>query len=386
MKLPKISEIIEMFKKQIKEIKNINIKNINIKNINIKNINIKNITKNKELLIGLLSLLLFLFSIFYIIPDLLYTLFNTILGNSILLLLIILVITKNYQYGIVLIIIIIVLYRFDHFNNFKNKEGFTWTQDSITQFLQVQQTINPKIIFDTNEIQQQASQDEVNYFLKTGMWPWSQEVQQLYKKAIITNPYIRTDPEDAINVTRKIYNQRIILEMLSAQTKEGHFLLKGINLSDISNNNINNGFGNYGYTSGLDENTQNKNIIRCGIDASGNNSLQQIKYSNNDSNTQIITPVDYNNVSSLIPGFSFKNSPCNPCVALNSTPDYTCPFNLDISGNINQGTSIIWKYLWNTNPFQSLSSSFSNKKTIDPNQFPILNEINTEITTLFQNN
>ena len=71
--------------------------------------------------------------------------------------------------------------------------------------------------------------------------------------------------------------------------------------------------------------------------------------------------------------------------SINSTPDYTCPFNLDISGNINQGTSTIWKYLWNTNPFQSLSSTFSNEKTIDPNQFPILNEINTEINTLFQN-
>ena len=330
--------------------------------------------ENKEMLIGILSILIILLGIIYIIPDILEKLFNTILGNLILLLIIIiLVITKKYKYGLLLTIIIIILYRF----NKNKKEGFTWSQDSINEFIKVQKTINPKIIFDTNEIQQQANQDEVNYFLKTGMWPWSQEVQQLYKKAILTNPYVRTDSEDALNTTRKIYNQTIILEMLSLQTKEGQFLLKGVNI-DSSNNNIElNGWGNYGYKSGLQENQQNENIIRCGIDSSGNNSLQQIQH-----NT--ITQIDYNNLTSLIPGFSFKNSSCNPCVALNSTPDYTCPFNLDISGNINQGTSLIWQYLWNTNPFESVTSIFQENNSINPNNFPILNEINTEINTLLQ--
>lgn len=332
--------------------------------------------ENKEMLIGILSILIILLGIIYIIPDILEKLFNTILGNLILLLIIIiLVITKKYKYGLLLTIIIIILYRFN--KNKNKKEGFTWSQDSINEFIKVQKTINPKIIFDTNEIQQQANQDEVNYFLKTGMWPWSQEVQQLYKKAILTNPYVRTDSEDALNTTRKIYNQTIILEMLSLQTKEGQFLLKGVNI-DSSNNNIElNGWGNYGYKSGLQENQQNENIIRCGIDSSGNNSLQQIQH-----NT--ITQIDYNNLTSLIPGFSFKNSSCNPCVALNSTPDYTCPFNLDISGNINQGTSLIWQYLWNTNPFESVTSIFQENNSINPNNFPILNEINTEINTLLQ--
>ena len=364
MKLQKI------FKETIKEIKILNLKNI-FKLI------------NKETLLSTLIILIILFGVIYIIPDILETLFNTILGNLILLLIIIiLIITKKYKFGIFLLLIIIILYRFNYYKN--KKEGFTWSQDSINQFIKVQNTINPKIIFDTNEIQKQASQDEVNYFLKTGMWPWSQEVQQLYKKAILTNPYVRTDPEDALNTTRKIYNQTIILEMLSSQTKEGQFLLKGVSI-DSSNNNIElNGWGNYGYKSGLQENQQNENIIRCGIDASGNNSLQQIQY-NSSNNTQTITPIDYNNLTSLIPGFSFKNSSCNPCVALNSTPDYTCPFNLDISGNINQGTSTIWQYLWNTNPFESIKSVFlTNENSIDPNKFPILNEINTEINTLFQ--
>jgi hypothetical protein len=47
----------------------------------------------------------------------------------------------------------------------------------------------------------------------------------------------------------------------------------------------------------------------------------------------------------LIPGFKYLNGVCNPCLNINSTPNYNCPFELKIKDN--EGPmSPIWKYLW----------------------------------------
>ena len=79
-------------------------------------------------------------------------------------------------------------------------------------------------------------------------------------------------------------------------------------------------------------------------------SLQEIEYRGNDgilyNHVKKITPVDYNNLEKLIPGFSFLKGPCNPCKNLNNPPDYNCPFELNIRGT-EKGVTSIWKYLWN---------------------------------------
>ena len=40
-----------------------------------------------------------------------------------------------------------------------------------------------------------------------------------------------------------------------------------------------------------------------------------------------------------------KGGKCDPCVALNDTPDYSCPFKLDIRG-VKPGVSSVWQHLW----------------------------------------
>jgi hypothetical protein len=343
---------------------------------------------NKTILIGLLSILIGLWSILYIIPGFLSSLFNTILGNLILLISLILVSSQDIKYGIALTILFVVLYRFSHL-----KEGFTWSDDSIKKFIEVQDTINPHVIFDTVQIQKQASQEELDYFLKNGIWPWSQQVQELYKLAIMKNPYVRTNPEDSINEARKIYNQTIILEMLSWQTKEGKFLLNGIEI-DNSENQERDGAGSYAFKSGLISRAVNgdSSLIKCGLNSNGDNVLQQTKYKGNEgifgSHIKDVTDLDYNNLENIIPGFKFVNEKCNPCVAINSPPVYSCPFILDMtSENSNhQGKiSTIWQYLWglDTDPLQSNPSTVTSENNIDPNKFPILNEIKTELDNLF---
>ena len=337
--------------------------------------NIKLLDKDKKMLFNILIFLVILWATLYAIPELFISIFYTILGNLILLLLVVLISIYNYKYGIMISIIFLIIYRFNYLSKISTKEGFTWTQDSIDNFIQIQNSTNRNIVFDVNQIQKQASQEEVNYFIQNGMWPWSEEVQTLYTEAVLKNPFIRTYPKDAINTLRTIYNQSAILEIISWQTKEGQFLQRGVQIYDGSANpkeDLPSGWGNYGYNSGLIH--PMKDVIKCGTDSHGNMSLQKITYTGKggifNQQTKQITPVDYNDLENLIPGFKFTNGSCNPCGALNSPPDYSCGFKLDLkntkntkntkqkmgglnvdvdtisSNDNNSQMSNVWKYLW----------------------------------------
>lgn len=367
--------------------------------------------ENQKIIIGFLSILIFLWMILYVIPGIFSTLFNTLLGNLILLLGIILLGIKDIKYSLLALLLVIVLYRFSQLNNqsFNNqtnlKEGFTWSQQSTQDFINLQGTLNPHVVFDTNKIQQQASQEEVEYFLQNQLWPWSQEVQDLYKESVMNNQYIQINPDDAVNQARQIYNQQIILEIISWQKKEGQFLLNGIIVNDISGADPSgnstasysrNGAGSYAFTSGLisNENNPNIKIIKCKSDPSGNYALSQGQYDESQQK-QVYTEVEASDLENIIPGFKFVSQPCNPCVALNSPPNYTCPFTLDLSNNNSQGQpnnlfsnniSKVWQYLWgiNTDPLQSVPSSTSETNTTaNANDFPILGQLQVELNGLF---
>lgn len=202
---------------------------------------------NKTILIGLLSILIILWIILYIIPGFLVSLFNTFLGNIILLISLILVSSQQPKYGIALAILFIVLYRFSHL-----KEGFTWSEESGQKFIELQNSINPKNIFDLKQIKQQASQEDVDYFLKNGQWFWSKEVEDLYKELLDQNPFVRLFPEDAINDAKTKYNQTIIKEILSSQLD--YLQQNEKNNAEIleKNKDDRDGLGSYSFSSGLE--------------------------------------------------------------------------------------------------------------------------------------
>ena len=365
--------------------------------------------ENQQIIIGFLSILIFLWLILYVIPGIFNTLFNTLLGNLIILLCIILLGSKDIKYSLLALLLAIVIYRFSQLNYQSSnnqpslKEGFTWSQESTTDFVNLQNTINPHVVFDTNKIQQQASQEEVDYFLQNQMWPWSQEVQELYKESVMNNQYVQINPEDAVNQARQIYNQQIILEIISWQKKEGQFLLNGVIVNDASgadpSGNVpqsRNGAGSYAFNSGLisTENNPNIKVIKCKSDGSGNYALSQGQYDATQ-NKNVYTDVEESDLENIIPGFKFVSQPCNPCVALNSPPNYTCPFTLDLSNSNSQPNNLfsnniskVWQYLWgiNTDPLQSVPSAInetnSNMNT-NPNDFPILGQLQVELNGLF---
>jgi len=286
---------------------------------------------NKKILIGLLSILVFLWLIVYIIPTFFVELFHTILGNVILILIVVLISTKNINYAILLAILFIMLFRFSI-----GREGFT--QKSVADYLDYQTLEQPHIVFDINQLKKQATQEELNYFLTNGMWPWSKEVEDLYKEQIDKNTHVRSDPDAAVLYARKIYNQSAILQIISLQTKEGEFLTQGLQVRDTSE--YKDGKGDFQYTSQLVKPSTNKYVkqFKCGLD--GNIEEKQFGMGTK--------KLEYQNLQEIIPGFNFINKPCNPCVALKDPPEYSCPFTLNLSkeeGSV-PTTSKIWKYLW----------------------------------------
>jgi len=336
--------------------------------------------ENKTKMIGLLVILLFLWLILYFIPELITSLFNTLLGNIILLVTSLLVCTYNTQYGIITMVVLVIIYRFTHI-----KEGFTWDKKSTQDFLSMQQTINRQNIFDVNLIQNtQASQEELDYFLKNGHWPWSQKVKELYMEAVKSNPYIRTLPKDALTHTMTIYNEAAILKILSYQTKEGQFLLNGVLIQDPSGNKLEDlpsGFGNFPYEAGLLGN-RSDDIIKCNMSKENGATLERIRYTGKggiyNEQTSKVTPVDYNDLENIIPGFKYLNGACNPCGAINEKADYSCPFRLQVK-NKSPFISDVWQYLWNINdnPLKSIPSFL--KEQINPTKFPLLSELQSEL-------
>jgi hypothetical protein len=355
--------------------------------------------ETKTKIIGFLTILIGLWLALYFIPELFVSLFNTLLGNLILIISVLLMFMNNKMYGAITGLIIIVIYRFvvlskEGFTGLKINGSFTLDdsrdqnteslEDLQNNFLNIQNTINRNKVFDMNTISSQASQQELIYFNKNGKWPWSQKVIELFKQAINSNPYIRTLPEEAVKSARTIYNQAAILRILSYQTKEGQFLLNGVLVKDPSGNKMEelpSGFGDFPYKSGLLGNRVD-DVIKCNMKNDNNPTLERIRYTGKGGifgeQTEKVTPVDYNDLENIIPGFTFLNEPCNPCNAVAENPDYSCPFRLKVKGK-SPFISDVWQYLWkiNENPLQS-QPSFLNEY-INPNQFPLLSELQTEL-------
>lgn len=263
-------------------------------------------------------------------------------------------------------------------------EGFTWSTELTDQFTEFEETRNPNVIFDLDFIKSQATEEEVRELIETGLWPWDEETRDAFVKNVESNTLVRTSADEAMADARSIYNQTVMKQMLSWNTKEGKFLLTGVVIDNGPRGELEKGENTYGEKSGLV--SPNMKVIKCGKDTSsttdtdsgsGSGSLvmQETVVTGvdgvNTTKQTDVTNIDYNKLPELVPGFSFVNSPCNPCTALNKVPDYSCPFILkDKNGD---GISSIWKNLWgvdNSQPSSIDSETFKGQK-----EFPIFLEL-----------
>jgi hypothetical protein len=343
--------------------------------------------KNVHFLIITLVIIIILWLILYIIPETFASLFNTILGKIILGLLIAIISLHNILYGIIIIIILIIFYRFS--NIVSKKEGFSWSPETLKKFLELQNTINRNLVFDTNITQKQASEKEVEYYLKNREWPWTKKVEKLYKEAISRNPYVRTEQKNSLHFAKSIYNQTAILELLALQTNEGKALMDGV---EKYVPNLQQEEPPYAYNSGLL--SRYNSIIQCNTDDRNNSYIEQKTTPPMGSlNAPTVIKLQNNNLESVIPGFKFIKEPCNPCSILNETPDYNCPFSIKTKNNPTAKISNVWKYLWNlnneteTNTFNSIKPKQSNFVTPVNNIKKISNNLNSNkvMNSLLQN-
>ena len=179
-----------------------------------------------------------------------------------------------------------------------------------------------------DQLQKQATPFEAEEYLKNGYWYWTDDLKKLYIQRVWDNPIIKIDPQYALDYAMKIYNQTAITELLAWNTKEGHFLLYG---------------GDLGVSEGMSKNIHN--TIKC----SKNLHMEKKIYTGFNLWNGYMNYDTYNVKSSDIPkempGFSFVDKPCNPCVALNFPGDFSCPFKLNIKND--DSISEPWKKIWN---------------------------------------
>ena len=243
----------------------------------------------------------------------------------------------NYNYKFLLLILLVVSILI--FNSYSKKiDGFQnsnikWSPDLIQRFIKYQQTVNENNTqFDLDILQKQATPEEAEEMLRTGYWPWPDDLKKQYIDNVWASPIIKIEPQYALDYAMKIYNEDTVREMLAWNTKEGHFLLYG---------------GDIGVTDGLPKNV--RNTIKCSTDINDNSVMQKKVYTNmNDWNGytgETVTTVEPANIPKEMPGFNFVNGPCNPCVALNSPGDFSCPFKLNVKEKGND-ISDVWKTLW----------------------------------------
>lgn len=304
----------------------------------MKNIDINFLQKNNDEMVGLLAILVSLWLILYLLPELLVSLVNTLLGNFILLLSVVLLYSTNRLHGAMVALVILLVYRFAQLS--RQREGFT--SQSQDDFLRIQHTINKQKVFDMRVLETQASQQELDYFNQHGMWPWSQEVIALYEDAVRRNPYIRTVSSQAVLDARKTYNQASIVRILTYQSKEGQFLLNGVEVTNPQNV-LPSGFGDFPYEAEMFDHPT-KDVIRCNLLAE-TPKMERVNYAGNgllNMQSKRVTAVDYNDLESVVPGFSFLGAPCNPCGSMGAKADYTCRYRLDKE----EPPSSIWQYLW----------------------------------------
>jgi len=230
----------------------------------------------------------------------------------------------KYAYIIIIIVIIYV-----YMNITTVVEGFSannmsrsWSSELIVDFINYQRTMNGnQYTFNLEQVQKQASPQEAEELLKSGYWPWSDVVKSSFLEQISSNPIIKIDPQVALTNAQKIYNEQAAAELLGWNTKEGNFLLYGVDLgrTDIGANKI--------YSSILPNNS-----IRCESVENSSSQLKKTIYTSPDvwngginQTSKMLKPDE---IMEEVPGFSFVNNVCNPCSAIDG--DFSCPFELKV--------------------------------------------------------
>ena len=230
---------------------------------------------------------------------------------------------KNIFITIFLIFIFIILYFIRHnilepftqnpeTQKTQNSQNSEWSQDLTNRFLKYQNTMSKNdYTYNLEILKQQVTPNEVEEYLKTGYWNWDDDLKNMYIEKVNSSTLVKIMPEYSLDYAMRMYTPSAIKQILAWNYKEGKFLLYG-------------------------GKSINQNDIKCSSDPEP--ILQEIINGEP-------TDIKNENIPNIMPGFSFINNPCNPCVALKNPMDTTCAFKLNVKGN--DDISPIWAKIWN---------------------------------------
>jgi hypothetical protein len=198
------------------------------------------------------------------------------------------------------------------------QEGF-WNPSLLSSFQIYSQTQHPTIIYDTDQLQKQASPHEVQTLLQTNLWPWDSSTQSAFLQDIQQDTILSINPDDAMNQFQNIFNNQAMKEQLYWKTPQGQFLLHGKWIPDTQSpdSNTSNGFGLFAKNSGIDPHFGKKWVGCSPYPQQGLIQLQNNTYPS----MSPITPPEA--------GISIHSPPCNICSPLSlSSPSFNCTFTI----------------------------------------------------------
>lgn len=172
--------------------------------------------------------------------------------------------------------------------------------------------------------------EDIYYYNDNNMYHWDSSTIKLYKSFLNSQKIVINDEDfdTHVNKLRTIYNQNMILELMSHETNRHKFLTNGV-IVDGSNNLLE------PWNEATMTLTGSQYIVKCdGV-------LK--KYSSpSDQGTEISL--------STLHGLEFPDGECNICDGLlspDNTNRYKCKYNLNMKKNIGLSGNGIWNKLWN---------------------------------------
>ena len=185
-----------------------------------------------------------------------------------------------------------------------------------------------------------TNNEDLHIYSNNNKFTWDDATIELYK-VFLNNQGISISDSDFnayVDKLRTIYNQYMILELMSRESNRHKFLTNGA-LVDGSNNIL----------QPWDESTMtltgSEYIVKC------DGTLKKFTSS---SPSSVGTDISLSSLN----GLTFIDSVCNPCDALLPPDDvnrYKCKYNLQMQNNIGLSANSIWNKIWNF--FSSYSSS-----------------------------
>ena len=176
-------------------------------------------------------------------------------------------------------------------------------------------------------------ESDVENYIKTGSWVWSTEFTNVMKQTELNTPNTGQDETSITNAiieAQKIYPELYFVGLYG--------LFYGLAFSQVAK----------------------ANNLGCKIDPTTKKTTGDSMYTLDASGNVSTTAVNNNQLPTLIPGFTFLNSPCNPCDILNF--NYSCAFAIPDEQKQAMFPGFIMEYAWgdtlntNTNTSNDMNS------------------------------